>query len=113
MYQLWICIGINFTPILAEFYSDVNDKDQLLEIVYIPFDKTKEEYEDFRKAMPWLALPYDDPKKEALTKEYKIIGIPHLVVLKPDGTVVVPNGRADVQKKGLQAFEEWLAKAAS
>ncbi len=91
----------------------MNDKDQLLEIIYVPFDKSKEEYEEFRKTMPWAAIPFGDPRKEAFTKEHKIIGIPHLVILKPDGTVLVPNGRADVQKKGLQAFEEWLAKAAS
>ena len=63
--------------------------------------------------MPWISLPYGDPKKEALTKEYGIIGIPHLVVLKPDGTVVVQNGRPDVQKKKLAAFEEWMTKVAS
>ncbi len=106
-------IGVNFTPILADFYSDVNDKEQLMEIIYVSFDKTKEDYEEARKAMPWAVLPFNEAKNQALKKEYGIIGIPHLVVLKPDGTVVVPNGRADVQKKKMQAFEEWTAKLTS
>ncbi len=84
-----------------------------MEIVFVSFDKSKEEYEEYRKTMPWVALPYGDPKRDALKKEHGIIGIPHLVVLRPDGTVVMPNGRADVQKKKLQAFEEWTAKATS
>ena len=74
------------------------------------FDKTKEEYEEYRKTMPWVALPYDEKKREELRKEYNIIAVPHLVVLKADGTVVVPNGRIDVQKMKAQAFEEWMTK---
>ena len=84
-----------------------------MEIIYVSFDKTKEDYEEYRKSMPWVALPYNDPKRDELKKEYKIIGIPHLLVLKPDGKVIVQNGRADVQKKKVQAFEEWVAKIAS
>ena len=81
-----------------------------MEIVYISLDKEESDYEEFRKSMPWVSLPFKDPRKDALVKEFGIIGIPHLVVLKPDGNVVVQNGRADVQKKKLQAFEEWTAK---
>ena len=75
-------LGVNFTPILADFYSDVNDKEQLMEIIYISLDKEESDYEEFRKSMPWVSLPLKDPRKEALVKEYGIIGIPHLVVLK-------------------------------
>lgn len=108
-----VCAGVNFTPILSDFHSDVNDKEQLMEIVYVSFDKTKEDYDEYRKSMPWVALPFGDSRKDELKKEYKIIGIPHLLVLKPDGTVVVHNGRADVQKKKVQAYEEWAAKIAA
>ena len=83
-----------------------------MEIVYVSFDRTKEEYDEYRKPMPWVALPYDQKKRDELKKEYKIIGIPHLVVLKPDGTVVVQNGRPDVQKKKVHAFHEWMTTVA-
>ena len=81
-----------------------------MEIIFVSFDKSKEEFEEYRKSMPWIAIPYGDPKRDLLKKEHGIIGIPHLVVMKADGTVIVPNGRADVQKKKMQAYEEWAIK---
>ena len=38
--------------------------------------------------MPWLALPYADrEKKGALSKKFKVSGIPTLVILDPSGSV--------------------------
>jgi len=47
--------------------------------------------------MPWLALPYDKrAEKEALSKKYKVQGIPTVVVLGPDGKVTTTKGRDKV-----------------
>jgi len=46
--------------------------------------------------MPWVALPFGDARIAALKTEHKVSGIPALVVLKPDGTVLNSNGRGDV-----------------
>lgn len=40
-------------------------------------------------------------------EKYGIQGIPALVVIKKDGTIVTENGRGDVEKKGVNAFKDW------
>ena len=61
--------------------------------------------------MPWLSLTsHDDKRIEALKEKFAIIGIPHLVVLEPNGNILIQNGRPDVQKKGIVAFDEWINK---
>lgn len=42
-----------------------------------------------------------------LGEKYGIQGIPALVVIKKDGTIVTENGRGDVEKKGVNAFKDW------
>ena len=42
-----------------------------------------------------------------LSTKFGVSGIPALIIIKPDGSVVVENGRADVQGKGPGAFKEW------
>lgn len=59
--------------------------------------------------MPWIALPFGDSRIAALKTQHSISGIPCLVVLKPDGSVVSANGRGDVTQKGAGAFDAWVA----
>lgn len=42
-----------------------------------------------------------------LGKQFNIQGIPALIVIKKDGTVVSENGRGDVEKKGVNAYKDW------
>ena len=100
----------HFTPILSEFYKDVNTNESQLEIIYISFDKEKSKFDEYRSSMPWLSIPYGDKRIQALKEKYGIIGIPHLVVLDSNGNILIQNGRPDVQKKGVVSFEEWINK---
>lgn len=54
--------------------------------------------------MPWLAIPFGDPRIEQLTNKHGIKGIPVLLVLKPNGEVCVKNGKQDVMTEGEDAF---------
>ena len=38
--------------------------------------------------MPWLALPRGDKRLPPVAKKLEVKGVPRLVVLKPDGTVI-------------------------
>lgn len=54
--------------------------------------------------MPWLAIPYEDNDSRAqLTSLFGIQGIPSLILLNPDGTVITEDGRGEVNEdpKGL------------
>lgn len=43
--------------------------------------------------MPWYAVPYDSPARKRLTSALKVKGIPTLIILGPDGSVVAPNAQ--------------------
>ena len=41
--------------------------------------------------MPWLAVPYSSPHRNAIMQRFTVNGIPHLKVFNPAGTVVDDN----------------------
>ena len=49
-----------FNPKLKEFYDEVNFEKKLIEIIYVPFDKTEEEFNLNLRNMPWVSLPFND-----------------------------------------------------
>jgi len=54
--------------------------------------------------MPWLAIPYEDNEgRTQLTSLFGIQGIPSLILLNPDGSVITEDGRGEVNEdpKGL------------
>ena len=58
--------------------------------------------------MPWLALVKGDSRVGDLAKKYGVKGVPRLIVLKPDGTVLHENAVKKLSEEGPQAIEEWL-----
>jgi nucleoredoxin len=96
-----------FTPQLIEFYNKVNENEKVFEVIFVTSDKSEDQFLEYYKDMPWLALEFNDPQKTEIKKAHSVSGIPTLVILKPDGTKLEVNGRGDVVK-GVSAFEEWL-----
>jgi len=85
-----------FTPKLGEFYKK-HSAAKNFEIVFVSSDKDQSQFDDYFKEMPFVALPYAErEKKGALSSEFKVQGIPSLVVLGPDGTLITANGRDKV-----------------
>jgi nucleoredoxin len=85
----------SFTPKLAEAYkSDLGAKG--LEVVFISSDRGEDDFKSYFAEMPWLALPYSDrATKDALSKKFKVQGIPTLVVVDPsDGSIITSDGRS-------------------
>jgi len=99
-----------FTPVLAEFYNQVNSNGKKFEVVFCSCDNTQSEFEEYTSMMPWKALPFKDSKIDTLAEKFKVTGIPRLIIVRPDGTIANNNARADVQGTGPDAFEEWLSK---
>jgi nucleoredoxin len=86
-----------FTPKLAEFYKkDLKAKG--LEVVFVSSDKDEASFKSYFGEMPWLALPFEDrERKEALSKKYKVKGIPSLVILDGEsGETITTDGRSAV-----------------
>lgn len=97
----------NFTPVLAKFYNEINKNGKQMEIVFAPCDRELKEFQDYFNEMPWLTLPFEDPRVETLSDMYGCQGIPYLVVIKPDGTLVSKKGRNEVGAHGNAAFDKW------
>lgn len=86
-----------FTPQLIEFYN--NTRDSGLEIIFVGLDRDADSHNAYFEKMPWKAVPWygedsdkEDPR-DVLTKDFRIRGIPHLAITKPDGTIIDPEGK--------------------
>ena len=87
-----------FTPKLSEWYSK-SFKGKGLEIVFVSSDRDEKAFNEYHAEQPFLALPFADrSRKAALSKQFKVQGIPSLVILNKDGTTITTKGRAAVSE---------------
>ena len=98
----------SFTPKLVEFYKQTA-KQKNLEVVFVSCDRNKIAMEQYMRqsSMPWLALPFDKELKRKISNEFSVRGIPKLIVLSPNGTVITSNARGDVTRYGAKAVDMW------
>lgn len=99
-----------FTPVFAELYNEINADSKVMEVIFCSGDRTQEEYDKYYAEMPWIALPKGDSRLATLAKKYEVKGVPRLIVIKPDGTVVDSNGVRKITEEGPAAIEEYLSK---
>jgi nucleoredoxin len=97
-----------FTPVFADLYSEINADGKVLEVVFFSGDKTDEDYNKYFAEMPWLAVPRGDPRVAAVAKKFEVRGVPRLIILKADGTVVDDNAVKKVLAEGPAAIEGYL-----
>jgi nucleoredoxin len=97
-----------FTPQLAEYYKSHHEKLNF-ETVFVSSDKNQEAFNEYWGEMPWLALKFEDrSRKEALSRKYKVQGIPTLVVLDSQGNTITTGARGKV-KDDPEGFP-WIPK---
>ena len=84
-----------FTPSLCKFYEDMKAKGQApFEIVFVSSDKDEAAFDEYYGEMPFASLPYSErDTKGKLSSKYGVSGIPTLVVLDTDGTLMSKKGR--------------------
>lgn len=77
-----------FTPKLVDFYKN-HAKEGNFETIFVSSDRNADAmYKYMQEAhMPWVALPFDQ-RRGKLSEAYAKSGIPNLVLIKPDGTVI-------------------------
>lgn len=93
-----------FLPKLIEAYHKIKAKDEALEVVFISSDNDQASFDDFFSGMPWLALPFGDPRKASLSRRFKVSGIPMLVALGPSGRTVTKEARDLITMHGADAY---------
>lgn len=102
-----------FTPIFAELYNETNADGKQFEVVFVSGDRTQEEYDKYYAEMPWLALPRGDKRTATIAKKFEVKGVPRLIVMKPDGTVINNSAVQKVSEEGPAAIEEFIEAARS
>jgi len=82
-----------FTPKLAECHKELKDAGKKFEIVFLSSDHSEAEFTEYMAQMPWLALPYSERDlKSDLSALFEVRGIPSLVLLKADGSLITTDG---------------------
>ena len=97
-----------FTPILIDFYNEINAEEKQLEVILVPRDSKKEDFDEYYSKMPWISVPFDDARVGIFVEKYGIKGFPNLIVLKKNGEIATKNGKNDVINEEKAAFEKWL-----
>jgi hypothetical protein len=88
-----------FTPELADRYKQLKAAGKKVEIVFISSDRDEDAFNEyFGNEMSFLALPFSQrEKKIALSKHFKVQGIPTLVFIDgKTGELMTSNGRGAI-----------------
>ena len=85
-----------FTPKLVKTYNAMKSRGAPIEILFISADKSKEEFDSYFASMPWIAHP--NAADCGLDREFGVSGLPSLIFIKTDGTVITQDGRALVDR---------------
>ncbi|KAF5449891.1 hypothetical protein F2P56_030292 [Juglans regia] len=90
----WCGPCCHFTPTLVEVYEELLPKGDF-EVVFISSDINDESFNGYFAKMPWLAVPFTDSETQKRLKNlFKVRGIPHLVILDPNGKVLTNDGKS-------------------
>merc|ERR1719337_473158 len=90
-----------FTPQLGKFYDSIKDSKNF-EIIFVSSDRDASQFKEYYdEQADWAALPYKDrATKNALSKKYKVRGIPTLVILDgKTGETITLDGRDGVSSE--------------
>lgn len=88
-----------FTPVLAEFFEQLeNDDPNQLQIIFVSSDRDENSFNSYYEEMPWAALPYSNSSaKQKLSQRFGVSGIPTFIVLDAEnGSVKDANARTTV-----------------
>lgn len=99
-----------FTPVLADFYAKITEEGLPFEIIFVSSDESADALFDYMNEAhgDWLAVPYDAPIVQKIKSKFNLEGIPTLVVVKKDGTLISEDATYVVEEKGPQIVREWL-----
>jgi len=99
-----------FTPQFANWYK-TSLKAKGLEVVFVSSDADINSFKNYCSEMPWPALPFSDRnRKDALSKRFKVQGIPTVVILDADGKVITKDGRSAIAGDPTGAEFPWRPK---
>jgi len=100
-----------FTPELITFYNKLKAKNPNIECVFVSSDRDEASFNEYYGEMPWAALPFSERDiKSNLSSKFKVNGIPTLVVLNTDGSLITAKARSNVSEDPEGVQFPWIPK---
>eukprot|EP01083_Nonionella_stella_P004277 12347_1 len=88
-----------FTPLLIETYTKLKDAGKDFEFIFCSSDNSEAEFSEYFATMPWMAVPFGDARKKALSARFGVSGIPALAMVDADSGDTI-NGAARMAVTG-------------
>lgn len=104
-----------FTPTLADFYAELKEKEERVEIVFVSSDRNVQDMMAYMREDhgDWLAVPFGDRLGQVLKIKYRVQGIPTLVVVTNEGTLITREGLTEMHAAGTNCYKLWILKKRS
>ena len=80
------------TPLIANAYKTLRARGAKFQIVFVSQDGSDTEFDQYRSAMPWPALPFGGNLPAILAQAFHVAAIPCLVLLDADGNLLSTDG---------------------
>lgn len=81
-----------FLPKLHVFHELNSKVKEDFELIFCSVDRSEDDYKAYTEGMPWWCLPYAISTLPKLVATLQAHGMPHLVVIDKDGTIVTKEG---------------------
>ena len=79
------------------------------EVVWLSCERDPESFSSTFAQFPFLAVPFDNDEREQALGNFKVSGIPRLVILGPDGRELVNN--AVGMSLSIATVDGWMRQA--
>jgi len=95
-----------FTPKLVKFRNAHADQ---FEVVFVSSDRSADDHQKYMKeaGMPWPAIPFGSAQVPLLKGNFKISGIPSLVIVDEKGKLISSQGRVEMATDSANALKKW------
>lgn len=109
----WCAPCEEFTPILKSAFKAANKASAAedrpnFDVVYVPLDRTQEEWHRSVKGMPWKSLMWGErTRTAALMKRFDVRTIPFLVLLKGDCSIITSDGVKRIEADSNLELYPW------
>ncbi|XP_003377125.1 putative nucleoredoxin [Trichinella spiralis] len=100
-----------FVSKLKETYKKIKLTHSSFEIVYCSHDRTEQGFKKFSSQMPWLAIPFYDPRSSLLAKMFRVQEIPALLIFNEDWRLINRHGKFEVQADPLGKEFPWYPRS--
>jgi len=86
-----------FTPDLKKTYNIIKSSGKNFEIIFCSKDENEKDWKDQFAEMPWLSLPFQDPRISFLYEKFDVKSIPSLIIFDPQNVKTITNkGKQEV-----------------